>query len=381
MGEALACGAPETGFRAAHAAGEDWARTVKACVEALGDLPAGANLGFVYATDLLADDLGSILTFLRERTRVEQWLGTVGMGVAGNAAEYYDQPALSILVGAFPEDSFRVLPALTDPSAGIGDEVRQWVSDHTPLFGVVHGDPRNEAIPQIVDALSTTTASFLVGGLTASRGGNPQVANRVLDGGLSGALFSSDLAVATGLTQGCTPIGPVREITDAEHNVVKEIDGRPALQVFKEDIGELLARDLNRVGGYIYVAFPIAGTDTGDYLVRNLVSLDPSREWVGVGDLVEAGRPIMFCRRDHAAAREDLQRMLTQLKGRVEGPPRAALYHSCIARGQNLFGSESEELKIIQETWGDLPLVGFYANGEISNNRLYGYTGVLSLFL
>ena len=30
---------------------------------------------------------------------------------------------------------------------------------------------------------------------------------------------------------------------------------------------------------------------------------------------------------------------------------------------------------------GDFPLVGFFANGEISNNRLYGYTGVLTLFL
>lgn len=381
MDEALAYGAPESGFRSAHAAGEDWARAVKACVEALGELPAGANLGFVYATDVLADDLASVLTFLRERTRIEQWLGTVGMGIAGNGVEYYDRPALSVLVGAFPENSFRMLPSLTDPGEGIGDEVRGWISDHTPLFGVVHGDPRNEAIPQIVDALSTTTASFLVGGLTASRGASPQIANRILEGGLSGALFSSDLSVATGLTQGCTPIGPVHEITAAEHNVVMEIDGRPALEVFKEDIGELLARDLNRVGGYIYVAFPIAGTDTGDYLVRNLVSLDPARQWLAVGDLVEPGQQVMFCRRDHAAARQDLQRMLTELKGRVASPPRAAIYHTCIARGENLFGNESEELKMVRETWGDLPLVGFYANGEISNNRLYGYTGVLSLFL
>ena len=163
--------------------------------------------------------------------------------------------------------------------------------------------------------------------------------------------------------------------------MIKEIEGRPALEVFKEDIGELLARDLKRIAGYIHVAFPIAGTDTGDYLVRDLMSLDPSRQWIAVGDPVEAGQPVMFCRRDHDAARRDLKRMLDDLKGRIDGPPRAALYHACIARGENLFGGDSEELKMIREALGDLPLVGFYANGEISNNRLYGYTGVLSVFL
>ncbi len=54
---------------------------------------------------------------------------------------------------------------------------------------------------------------------------------------------------------------------------------------------------------------------------------------------------------------------------------------SCVARGPNLFGPDSEELKMIRDELGDIPLVGFFANGEISNNRLYGYTGVLALFL
>ena len=36
---------------------------------------------------------------------------------------------------------------------------------------------------------------------------------------------------------------------------------------------------------------------------------------------------------------------------------------------------------MISETLGDIPLVGFYANGEIAGNQLYGYTGVLTLFV
>ena len=100
--------------------------------------------------------------------------------------------------------------------------------------------------------------------------------------------------IATGLTQGCTPIGQAHKITRAQNNIIVEIDGRPALDVFKEDIGELLARDLRRVAGYIFAALPITGSDTGDYLVRNLVGIDPNHGLIAIGDMVEPGRSIMF---------------------------------------------------------------------------------------
>ena len=73
--------------------------------------------------------------------------------------------------------------------------------------------------------------------------------------------------------------------------------------------------------------------------------------------------------------------MVADVKRRVEVPPKAALYFSCIARGPNLFGQGSVELTTISDILGDVPLIGFFANGEISNDRLYGYTGVLSLIL
>ena len=49
------------------------------------------------------------------------------------------------------------------------------------------------------------------------------------------------------------------------------LDGRPALDVLKEDVGEKLARDMPRLGATVFAGLPVAGTDTGDYLVRNLV--------------------------------------------------------------------------------------------------------------
>jgi small ligand-binding sensory domain FIST len=214
----------------------------------------------------------------------------------------------------------------------------------------------------------------------------PQVAGEIVAenarGGVSGVLFSSEQMVVSGLSQGCTPIGEEHEITAADDpGVVRSIDGRPAVEVLRDEVGELLARDLRRIGGYIFAALPIPGSDTGDYLVRNIVGLDLDRGWLQVGAEVSEGDRLRFCRRVHATARADLKRMLADLRERAGGAPRGALYFSCVARGRNLFGPKSEELQLIRETFGDMPLTGFFANGEICNNRLYGYTGVLTLLL
>src|SRR5207244_6819612 len=90
--------------------------------------------------------------------------------------------------------------------------------------------------------------------------------------------------------------------------------------------------------------------------------------------------PCLFCRRGPDSARADLVRMLKQLSGRLAGPPKAGIYVICIARGAALFGEPGVETGLIRETLGDFPLIGFFANGEISRDRLYGHTGVLTLF-
>jgi small ligand-binding sensory domain FIST len=45
-----------------------------------------------------------------------------------------------------------------------------------------------------------------------------------------------------------------------------------------------------------------------------------------------------------------------------------------------LFGEAGAETALIREGLGEFPLIGFFANGEISRDRLYGHTGVLTLF-
>lgn len=372
-------------FVAGFGAGPDWAACAKACLNDLGALPAGANLGFLYATDALADDMGSMLAFLRGTTDIEHWVGSVGLGVATSGLEAYERPAVSVLAAALDEDSFRVFPPLGGGAEDGGlarfeSEQGAWLKSRAPVLGVAHADPRTRDLAEALSSFSAATSSFMIGGLSSSRGAMPQISETVTEGGISGVLFEPAIGVAVGLSQGCAPIGATHTVTKALDDVIMEIDGRPALDVFKEDIGELLAKDLRRVGGYIFAGFPIAGSDTGDYLVRNLTGIDTGRGWIQVGEMVETGRSVLFCRRDHDSALIDLRRMVQDVKKRAGGTPKAALYYSCIARGRNLFGTESQELKLLQDELGEVPLTGFFANGEIFNDRLYGYTGVLAVF-
>jgi small ligand-binding sensory domain FIST len=373
-------------FRVGHAADADWETLVASVLRQIGDVPAGANIGFVYVTDTLDSDLPLIAEKLKEATGVENWVGTIGFGVMVAGREYFETPALVAMLGVLPEDAFKILPTVEKPGDLLPDNVMNWAGRANPMLGVVHADPRNAYIGDILNSITDDTDALLVGGLTASRGKQAQIAGGLTEGGVSGVLFGDDVAVVTGLSQACSPVGDIHEVTKARENILIELGGRPALDVFREDIGEVLSRNLDRVGGYIHAALPISadenGDDAGDYLVRNVVGIDPDSGLVAIGERIAEGDRVMFVRRDGPSAAEDLNRMLSDVTGRAGRPARAALYYSCVARGPNLFGPDSEELKSVQTALGaDVPLVGFFANGEISKNRLYGYTGVLTLIL
>jgi small ligand-binding sensory domain FIST len=376
-----------TPFKFAHSDAEGWAGIARELVDGLlsgDDLTHDEGkslLGFLYVTDVISEDMGSILTYLRQTTGIDDWVGTTGIGICSTGVEFFDRPAAAAMAARLPENGFCVFPALLDETEELTDEANTWIDTASAPFGIIHGDPNNKRTGDLIESLGLLTSGFLVGGLTASRSAQPQVAGDVTGGGVSGVLFAPGVEVATGLTQGCLPVGPIHVVSDCLDNIIFGLDGKAALDVFKEDVGELLARDLKRAAGYIHTAFPIQGSDTGDYVVRNLVGVDPDRGWLAVGDNIQAGDRVMFVRRDPKSAEEDLTNMLEGLKKRLPGDPRGGVYFSCTARGPNMFGEEGKEMSIVRDILGDIPIVGFFGNGEVSNNRIYGYTGVLALFL
>jgi small ligand-binding sensory domain FIST len=367
-------------FISAHIVADSWAEATRQAAAAVPPDHAG-KLAFVYLGDAFAADADRIVDDLRQRTGIPHWAGCVGMGLCGTGSETYDESALSILVTPFGDDDFRVLPEFGDARDAWLQATRDWRERTLASVAVVHADPSDSNLAQrLADLGDALGNGYLIGGVASSEKLPVQVADRAVGGNVSGIVFNGSVAISTGLSQGCSLIGSKHRISACRHNVIETIDGRPALDVFKEDIGEVLARDLSRIAGYIFAALPIPNSDTGDYLVRNLIGIDTERGLIAIGDLVESDMEIQFARRDAQTARDDLERMVSRLQQRLPSPPRGALYHTCLGRGRNLFGDQSDELRLIRDLVGDVPLAGFYANGEISHNRLYGYTGVLTLF-
>jgi len=400
-------------FLHAHATHPDWHMALAlaaAQIDAQRGTPRHAaepTLGWVYFSDHYAGDAAALLAELRKRWPLVSWVGAVGVGIAANGVEYFDEPALVLMLAELPREQFRVFSGTQPLSAQ--------PSSFEPATALVHADPNtNDLAELIAEMADCTSTGYLFGGLASARTRTLHVADGVFEGGLSGVAFTRDVALVSRVTQGCQPVGPARRITAAERNLVLRLDGEPALDclLFDLDIDEGEPREaLPRLrqtlvglsdGSADVLARPGQfGTDTR---VRHLVGLDPARRGIAIGDRAIVGQQLAFCSRNTAAARRDLVRICSEIREELEpesisvevavarrgeeaeAVPHAArriagaVYVSCAGRGGPHFGAPSAELAIVRHALGDVPLVGFFANGEIARQTLYGYTGVLTVF-
>ena len=369
-------------FLHAHSANQETARLLDDCLEQLGDIPADATLGFLYVSDFLGEELSQILARLKQETGVQNWVGSVGLAIIGSGQEYYDQAAMSMMLADLNEADFRILPNFSLGTSEYTDELDDWCQQQAFNMGLVHADPDNPSIQLLLKQLAQTIPeSFLVGGMTSSRGIHYQLADEVCHSGISGILFSDRVQALSNLTQGCTPIGSRHRVTQADNNIVFTLDQKPALEVLIDDTGEIIAKDWESAVNYIFAGLLNKNSDLNDYSVRQLIGVNEEEKIIAIGDELEDGQDLVFCRRDGNSAQEDMQRMLLQLKSRLKTAPKGGVYISCMGRGREQFGSHSEEVRLIHSVLGDFPLTGFFAEGEIHNNRLYGFTGVLTLFV
>ena len=367
-------------FASAIALGGEWRAVAAELGEQLAD--AVGRLGILYTSESFAPHLGEIVSDLESRTAVHDWVSAAGYGVIACGEEHFGESGAAALVMDLPQDGYRLFAGGAETGPGLAARDAEWIEAAAMPLAVAHVDPRHPEAAGAVEALATGTGGFLVGGLTAAAGAAPHRAGGAT-GCLSGvALSPATVEIATALSQGCTPLGRSRTVTRAQENILIELDGRPALDAFVEDIGEELASDLRRVGGLIFAALPVAGSDTADYTVRNLVAIDPGNKVIAIAEAVPEGGKVLFCRRDRESAVRDMRRMTEDLKLRIgERTIRGGLYVSCAARGPNQFAAPERETEIIRDTLGEFPMAGFFANGELNRDRIYAYTGVLTLFL
>lgn len=395
-------------FAHAHATHPDWRIALAlaaAQIDARREDPEGgrvseATLGWVYFTDHFADHAVALVDALKQRWPGVAWVGGVGIGVLADGAEYIDEPALALMLADLPRDQFQVFSG-AQPLGGFPAATAQ-----------VHADPATPDLDDLIGEMSRRTASgYLFGGLVSSRTRMLQVASEVVEGGLSGVAFASQVALVSRVTQGCQPIGPVRRVTQAQRNLVLELDGEPALDLLMSDLGasdsdprEALTQlrqtlvGLNAPSEQVLAHRGQFGVDTR---VRHLLGIDPKDRGVAIAEEVQTGMQLAFCHRHATAARRDLVRICSEIREELEpahdtatarqvGPEelpasavsaiRGAIYVSCTGRGGPHFGGPSAELALVRHALGEVPLVGFFAAGEIAHHHLYGYTGVLTVF-
>lgn len=410
-----------TQFASASASGTDWRDTAKNVLEQLESIKTDGvnfNLGFVYISDELTADAVSIVNLFKSVTGVDHWVGCNGIGVFGGDQIHMDRPAIATMIAAMEDSSFSLFTTAAEGSEDTQHGFENWRNQNEALLAYVHGSSLGDHEPEaaIID-LSQDIKTFMVGGLSSSRQGHVHIADAVFEDGLSGVCFSTDVQISTALSQGCQPIGDLHSITKCDEHFIYEIDGCPPFEVFETDLrnfiqgktssdidfeaidendpdGEGDNTDLpesfqNLMRGDVHVAFMVTGSDKKDFLVRNILGMDLEQDVLAVSHIPQVGDHIVFCHRDKHTIQSELSKMLLDLRARVikergEFNPKGAVYVSCLGRAVPESTKNEEEtiteLSIIQEIIGDVPLAGFYAGGEVSNQRLYGYTGIITLF-
>ena len=178
-------------------------------------------------------------------------------------------------------------------------------------------------------------------------------------------LYGDQLRVGYGSLGGWDSFGPERLITRAQGNVLYELDGKSALQLYKTYLGDH-ARGLPATA----LLFPLSvrGEEGAEPVVRTILSIDEREQSMTfAGDLPEgAYARLMKANFDQLVdGATDAARMSYEAVGSVS--PDLAILISCVGRKLVLKQRIEEEVESVREILGERPaLTGFYSYGEIS---------------
>ncbi len=233
-----------------------------------------------------------------------------------------------------------------------------------------------------------------IGGL-ASGGGQPGsnalfINDKSVRSGAVGVAFTGDLAVETVVAQGCRPIGKPLVVTKSEINVISKLGNQTPLEVLRDlfEAAETREKRLIRRSLQIGIIMDRLAQDRSEseFLIRNVLGADEEDGTLAVGELVQEGQVVQFFVRDAQAADEDLRMMLEEYIDNLDEDdiPASALLFSCLGRGQYLYGSPDHDTTMFTDMVADIPIAGFFSNGEIGpigdQTFLHGYSASFALF-
>jgi small ligand-binding sensory domain FIST len=385
----------------AFSSNPDWEKAItEALVQtksAIGDAPV--HLALVFINSTFQRRYGDILARVRAAANPEWIAGCSGYGVVGRATEIEGRPAVSLLLLSLPDAVLSAAhltqgqieeangPAFWHLETGVlPDDVNAWL-----LFA----DPFQTDCERLLRELNEAYPDKPVAGGLASAMPGEQTTHlflndRVFNQGAVGVAIGGAVTLLPVVCQGCTPIGEPWTITRAERNIIHEIGSQPAFQVLVNTVQALPPALQKRAQHNLFIGLVLneyqEQYQRGDFLIRNLLGVDPQSGAIAVAALPRVGQTLQFQLRDAQAADEEIRAALSRLARRTaDAPPLAGLLCCCNGRGTNLFEVPHHDAGAVAETFRSLPLTGFFCNGEIgpvaNKNYLHGFSALLALFV
>ena len=352
------------------------------------EIGTNAALGVLFLTEEWRPHLEDTLELIRLHGHVPQLVGCSGWGVIGSRREIEHAPGFSLILFSLPAESFSVVEiseTQIDESTGAdywrvatglsAKDVTAWIVLANPHFAGTEGwlDEWSSAYPKIP----------ILGGLASSTGSEIFL---LKDGEATPApvlaiALKRGLLVRSLVSQGCRPIGDPSPITKAEQNLILEIGNLPAYQALEAAFLSIPAEQRVSVRNNLFLGLAVSEYieefKQGDFLIRNILGADPQIGALAVAAHPRVGQTVQFQLRDSKSAREDLVLASENVKTGLSGPIGILLF-SCAGRGKGLFGTPDHDAETLANILGNIPLAGFFCNGEIGpvggKAFLHGYT-------
>lgn len=183
-------------------------------------------------------------------------------------------------------------------------------------------------------------------------------------------LYGDALITASGALGGWKPYGPPRKVTKSEKNVVLELDGKPALPLYRMYIGEAFARGLPGTG----LKFPLAVIEEGKRdveKIRTLLAIDSTNNSLTFAGNVEEGETVRLCQTNHDRLVEGAggaaNLVMDGLSANKTNQAGLAVCVSCVGRKGVMAEQVVDEVKLVQQILGpQTSVTGFYSYGELA---------------
>ncbi len=364
---------------------------VEAAAHAREELPSEApSLAVLFASRSHTGMAGDILDAVQETLEPPALIGCVAQTIVAGRHEMEDKAAVAVwLASGLAAETFQ----LDFVNTGSGGLLTGYRFDRTAHdLHLLLADPYTFPAHALIEHLNTDLpGTTVVGGLSGGRtpGETRLFRDRdVLTSGLVGVRLPAAHAIPI-VSQGCRPIDYPYIVTGAKDDVITELGGRPPLQRLRE-IVERLPRDEQELvtkGVLIGIVGDehLAAPGQGDFLIRGLLGADPSTGAIEIGEVVEVGATVQFQVRDAVGADKDLRLTIERAVAELAGRPVGVLLFTCNGRGRRMFGVADHDASTIEDLLSGIPLVGFFAGGEIGpiagHNALHTFTASMALFV